>query len=183
MLLHLGLDIGESRQKRGTSSQSENGVHGRRYLEKIMKFINRNAYIIVAIKGYTYCGAALRAVKLIVMNVGRLAAVNIIGDALIFLGKLTVVIACGCIAFLMTSIDRFADPTSDNYLSSPVIPVLLSCLAAYVVASIFFAVRSRPTAGALQRPCLSARAPCRCGVAARCRRQGQGLEAVPCKVG
>jgi hypothetical protein len=111
-----------------------------RYLEKIMKFINRNAYIIVAIKGYTYCGSALRAVKLIVNNFARLAAVNIIGDALIFLGKLTVVVACGCVAFVMTYIDRFSDPTSDNYLSSPVIPVILTCLAAYVVASIFFSV-------------------------------------------
>ena len=52
-----------------------------------MKFINRNAYIIVAIKGYTYCGSAIRAFKLIVNNIGRLAAVNVIGDALIFLGK------------------------------------------------------------------------------------------------
>jgi hypothetical protein len=58
-----------------------------RYLEKVMKFINRNAYIIVAIKGYTYCGSAIRATKLIVNNVLRLAAVNVIGDALIFLGK------------------------------------------------------------------------------------------------
>ena len=62
-------------------------ARARRYLEKIMKFINRNAYIIVAIKGYTYCGSAIRAFKLIVNNIGRLAAVNVIGDALIFLGK------------------------------------------------------------------------------------------------
>ena len=108
-----------------------------------MKFINRNAYIIVGIKGYAYCPAALRAVKLIVNNALRLAAVNIIGDALIFLGKLTVVAACGCIAFAMTLLPMFAAPDSESYLSSPLVPVVLTCLAAYVVASIFFGVRRR----------------------------------------
>jgi hypothetical protein len=112
-----------------------------RYLEKIMKFINRNAYIIVAVKGYNYCHSALRALKLIVNNALRLAAVNVIGDALIFLGKMTVVAACGCIAFLMSSITRFSDPTSPTYLSSPAVPVILACLSSYVVSSIFFAVR------------------------------------------
>eukprot|EP00854_Cymbomonas_tetramitiformis_P022377 gene22377-26998_t len=33
------------------------------YLEKVMKFINRNAYIIVAVKGTSYCSSAGRAVK------------------------------------------------------------------------------------------------------------------------
>ena len=117
------------------------GVFIYRYLEKIIKFINRNAYIIVAIKGYTYCGAAIRAFKLIVNNLGRLAAVNVIGDALIFLGKLTVVAACGCIAFLMTDLPLWSDPESDKYVASPLVPVALTCLAAYVVANIFFSVR------------------------------------------
>jgi hypothetical protein len=28
------------------------------YLEKVLKFINRNAYILVAVKGYSYCYSA-----------------------------------------------------------------------------------------------------------------------------
>jgi choline transporter-like protein 2/4/5 len=35
-------------------------------LEKIMAFINRNAYILMAIKGTGYCSSAARALKLIV---------------------------------------------------------------------------------------------------------------------
>lgn len=107
-----------------------------------MKFINRNAYILVAVKGKSYCGAAMRAIKLVVLNVGRLAAVNVIGDALIFLGKITIVLASGSIAFLMTDLPAFSQPDSEYYLSSPVVPVILSLLAAYMVASIFFSVRS-----------------------------------------
>lgn len=110
-------------------------------MEKVMKFINRNAYIIVAVKGYTFCGGALRAIKLIILNVGRLAAVNVIGDALIFLGKLTVTMACGSLAFLMTDLKSFSRVDSANYITSPIVPVILSMVAAYMVASVFFAVR------------------------------------------
>lgn len=118
--------------------------YAHRYLEKIMKFINRNAYIIVAVKGKGYCESAMRAIKLIVLNVARLAAVNVIGDALIFLGKITVVLAAGSIAFLMTDLPAFSEVDSEYYLSSPVMPVVLSLVAAYMVANIFFSVRFQP---------------------------------------
>jgi Plasma-membrane choline transporter len=128
-------------EPKGSPTEQLKRPRARRYLEKLMKFINRNAYIIVAVKGYSYCGAALRAAKLIVNNIARLAAVNIIGDALIFLGKLTVVLACGCIAFALSGVGVWGDPESDKYLASPLVPVALACLSGYVVASIFFSVR------------------------------------------
>jgi choline transporter-like protein 2/4/5 len=60
------------------------------YLEHVMKFINRNAYVVVAVKGTSYCVSAGRAIQLLVMNALRLAAVNTIGDALTWLGKVCV---------------------------------------------------------------------------------------------
>jgi choline transporter-like protein 2/4/5 len=39
--------------------------------EKCMKFINKNAYIIVALKGKSFCGAAFNAFTLIISNLGR----------------------------------------------------------------------------------------------------------------
>lgn len=47
----------------------------------------RNAYIMVAVHGTGYCTSAMHAVKLLVMNALRVVAVNVIGDILIFLGK------------------------------------------------------------------------------------------------
>ena len=75
------------------------------------------------------------------LNVGRLAAVNVIGDALIFLGKLTVTMACGSLAFLMTDLKAFSSVDSSTYITSPIVPVILTMVAAYMVASVFFAVR------------------------------------------
>lgn len=57
------------------------------YLEKVMKYINRNAYIIVAVKGSSFCMAANRAIQLIIINALRIATVNLIGDTLTWLGK------------------------------------------------------------------------------------------------
>ena len=41
----------------------------------------------VAVHGTGYCTSAVYAVKLLVMNALRVVAVNVIGDILIFLGK------------------------------------------------------------------------------------------------
>jgi solute carrier family 44 (choline transporter-like protein), member 2/4/5 len=129
-----------------------------RYMEKVMKFINRNAYIIIAVKGYSFCGGAARAIKLIVLNVGRLAAVNVIGDALMFLGKLTIVMACGALAFLMTDLPMFSKVDSKNYITSPIVPVILTLFAAYMVASVFFSVR--PLRNVTQM--VNSQGPCGC---------------------
>ncbi|XRB10017.1 choline transporter protein [Pycnococcus provasolii] len=112
------------------------------YLECILKFINRNAYIIVAVEGVGYCSAAGTAVKLIITNAVTLAAVNFAGDGLIAIGRLIVVAACACCALSMADQDVYTEPVKypETYLKSPLVPVLLSCLAAYVIASQFLAV-------------------------------------------
>eukprot|EP00238_Polyblepharides_amylifera_P011393 CAMPEP_0196575494 /NCGR_PEP_ID=MMETSP1081-20130531/4961_1 /TAXON_ID=36882 /ORGANISM="Pyramimonas amylifera, Strain CCMP720" /LENGTH=668 /DNA_ID=CAMNT_0041893815 /DNA_START=86 /DNA_END=2092 /DNA_ORIENTATION=- len=110
------------------------------YLEKVMKFINRNAYILVAVKGTSYCSSALRAVKLILSNALRLAAVNTVGDALTWLGKVVVALGAGMLMFLLSDADIYTDPESKWYLSSPLLPILLSMLIAFFIASIFFQV-------------------------------------------
>jgi choline transporter-like protein 2/4/5 len=72
-------------------------------VELILKFINRNAYILVASKGMSYCTAAGEAVALIIKNALRLLAVNVVGDSLIWLGKLGVAAGGGIVAFLMAN--------------------------------------------------------------------------------
>lgn len=111
-------------------------------LEKIVTFINRNAYIVIGLKGSNYCTAAGRAIALLVMNAMRLITVNVIGDVLLFLGKVAVAAGCGLIAFGMSDLQYYTNPTNypDTYLSSPVFPVALSIIIGFVVAEIFFAV-------------------------------------------
>ncbi|GMH42049.1 hypothetical protein BSKO_09968 [Bryopsis sp. KO-2023] len=111
-------------------------------LEKIMKFINRNAYIMVSVKGTNFCVSAGRAVALLVQNALRLAAVNVMGDILIWLGKLAITAGAGCVAFLMADLEYYTneDKYPDTFLSSPLMPILISLLVGYVVADLFFEV-------------------------------------------
>lgn len=111
-------------------------------LEKVVKFINRNAYIIMAVKGTSYCTSAGRAVGLILSNALRLVAVTVVGDSLVFLGKLCVVGGCGVVAFFLADSALYSDPVNnpDTFLSSPVAPIVLTVIVAYVCASVFFQV-------------------------------------------
>ena len=110
------------------------------YLEKVLKYINRNAYILVAVKGYSYCYSAIHAIKLLIMNMARIAVINTVGDFLTFLGKIVVTGICGILAFLMCDMDQYTDPDSANYLSSPILPVLVVVFIAYQEADIFMGV-------------------------------------------
>lgn len=80
----------------------------------------------IAINGKGFCRAAAKATGLIVNNVLRVAAVNIIGDLILFLGKVVVSLACALFAFLM--LDTKTYKTGHDKVSSPLFPVLVSNL-------------------------------------------------------
>jgi len=113
-----------------------------KYLEKVIKFINRNAYILVAIKGDNYCKSAIKAVQLIINNALRLAAVNTVGDFLIFLGKLACASGAAVIAFALTDLPYFSDADlyPNSAISSPLLPVIISLVVGFAVTSLFFNV-------------------------------------------
>jgi len=81
-------------------------------------------------------------VSLLISNALRLVAVNIIGDVLLWLGKLAVTASCGLVAFLMSDSEYYTNEEKypHTFLSSPLLPVLVSLLVGYVVAEIFFEV-------------------------------------------
>jgi len=107
-------------------------------LECIMKFINRNAYIVIAIDGTSYCTAVMRAVKLLVNNVLRVAVVNTVGDSILFIGKFAISFGSALVAYLYLDTDTYA--MGERAVSSPVLIVLLVFLASYAVASMFMSV-------------------------------------------
>jgi hypothetical protein len=78
-------------------------------------------------------------VTLIVSNALRLAAVNIVGDALLFLGKLGVAAACGVVAFAISNLEYYHNPDKypSTYLSSAILPIALAVLTGYIVAQVW----------------------------------------------
>lgn len=61
-------------------------------LEKFIKFVNYNAYVVIAIQGKSFCTSAQIAFNLIIENSFRIAIINSFGDFILFLSKLTVTI-------------------------------------------------------------------------------------------
>ena len=59
------------------------------------------------------------------------------------MGKIAVTAACGLIAFGLSDIKYYTDPVNhpDTYLSSPLMPVLVSVLAGYTISNLFLQVK------------------------------------------
>ena len=73
-------------------------------LEKCLRYISKNAYILTAIYGYGFCKASCKAVKLIVGNAARAVALDGTTELMLFIGKMLV--ACGCAAFTWAFFDQ-----------------------------------------------------------------------------
>jgi solute carrier family 44 protein 1 (choline transporter-like protein) len=55
-----------------------------------MLFVNYNAYTVIAIEGSSFCTAAQKALSVIFENALRFAAINSVGDFVLFLSKIIV---------------------------------------------------------------------------------------------
>ncbi|XP_072304275.1 choline transporter-like protein 4 [Eucyclogobius newberryi] len=111
-------------------------------LEKFIKFLNRNAYIMIAIYGKNFCVSAKNAFKLLMRNVVRVVVLDKVTDLLLFFGKLLVVGGVGVLSFFFFS-GRILLPGSTfrsetlNYYWMPIITVIFG---SYLIAHGFFSV-------------------------------------------
>lgn len=56
--------------------------------EKVVKFLNKNAYIQTAIFGTAFCRSAREAFTLIMRNAGRVASITYVSTLILFVGKI-----------------------------------------------------------------------------------------------
>uniref|UniRef100_A0A3Q1MBM9 Choline transporter-like protein n=1 Tax=Bos taurus TaxID=9913 RepID=A0A3Q1MBM9_BOVIN len=111
-------------------------------LEKFIKFLNRNAYIMIAIYGKNFCVSAKNAFMLLMRNIVRVVVLDKVTDLLLFFGKLLVVGGVGVLSFFfftgrIPSLGKtFENPQLNYYW----LPIMVSILGAYLIASGFFSV-------------------------------------------
>jgi len=101
--------------------------------EKCMKFLNRNAYIEIAITGKSFCSAAQAAFSMLVRNALRVAAINSIGDFVLFLAKLVIIITTTIGTFLWFR-------NYDDGLTYEAVMICIVGVFAYLVASMFIGI-------------------------------------------
>lgn len=111
-------------------------------LEKFLKFLNKNAYIMIAIYGRSFCSSAKEAFKLLMRNVVRVVVLDKVTDLLLFVGKLVIVGLVAVPTFLVFS--RKVDALNHHLpeLNYYMLPVLTISVGAYIIASSFFSVYS-----------------------------------------
>ncbi|XP_048198192.1 choline transporter-like protein 2 isoform X3 [Perognathus longimembris pacificus] len=109
-------------------------------LEKFIKFLNRNAYIMIAIYGTNFCTSAKNAFFLLMRNIIRVAVLDKVTDFLFLLGKLLIVGSVGILAFFFfTHRIRIVQDTAPplNYYWVPILTVIVG---SYLIAHGFFSV-------------------------------------------
>ncbi|KAK2498341.1 hypothetical protein MC885_000971 [Smutsia gigantea] len=131
-------------------------------LEKFIRFLNRNAYIMIAVYGTNFCTSARNAFFLLMRNIirseqtpsprlsrlfsmllavpCRVAVLDKVTDFLFLLGKLLVVGSVGILAFFFFThrirIVRDTAPPLNYYW----VPILTVIVGSYLIAHGFFSV-------------------------------------------
>lgn len=105
-------------------------------LESCLDQMSQNAFIWNAIYGDAFCPSAFSSFGLIWRNLARVAAINLVSQYLLVIGKVVVTLFCGgFVGLIITN----AEPYKTD-VSSAVFPVLITMFLAYLVASLFMVV-------------------------------------------
>eukprot|EP00555_Chaetoceros_dichaeta_P004402 CAMPEP_0198263872 /NCGR_PEP_ID=MMETSP1447-20131203/13843_1 /TAXON_ID=420782 /ORGANISM="Chaetoceros dichaeta, Strain CCMP1751" /LENGTH=666 /DNA_ID=CAMNT_0043952625 /DNA_START=79 /DNA_END=2079 /DNA_ORIENTATION=- len=113
--------------------------------EKLLRFINKNAYIQTAIFGTSFCTSAKEAFFLILRNARRVASLSYVSALLIFVGRVFIAILTTCAAYIIIS--SYVDQAE---IHSPVGPAALVFLIALVVGDMFLDLFEMATETILQ---------------------------------
>lgn len=110
-------------------------------LEILIRFLNRNAYIEIAIYGYPFCKAAKTAFQLLIRNALRVAVVDKVADFLLFLGKIMITLATSFVGVVLLQMPEVVPgwdaPDVGRFWA---VPLIMIALLSYIVASCFMTV-------------------------------------------
>ncbi|XP_020725119.1 choline transporter-like protein 1 isoform X2 [Odocoileus virginianus] len=101
-------------------------------LEKCLNYLNQNAYTATAINSTNFCTSAKDAFVILVENALRVAAINTVGDFMLFLGKVLIVCGTGLTGVMLLNYQQ-------DY-TVWVLPLIIVCLFAFLVAHCFLSI-------------------------------------------
>ncbi|XP_063922141.1 choline transporter-like 1 isoform X2 [Zophobas morio] len=95
-------------------------------LEKFIRYLNHNAYTVIAIDGVNFCKAAGTAFQVLTEHALQVATINSLGDFILFLGKCLITVLTGCVGLYIFR----RNPELEFYAA----PTLIVCIFAFFVA-------------------------------------------------
>jgi hypothetical protein len=102
----------------------------------IIKFINKNAYIYIAITGKPFFSSAGRAASLLLRNAAKTVAINFVADFILLISKLIVSVGTGFGIYVYLA---YAGQTNWT-IRNPYVIACVGGVSAFVVAIAFFSV-------------------------------------------
>ena len=106
-------------------------------ISKIMEFINKHAYIQIALKGDSFCTAAWEGFGLIIRNLGRFSTLTLIGGVFSTIGTIFISVASAVVGyFVITKIEIFGK----EEINSVVIPVIVFGLIGLILGLVTMSV-------------------------------------------
>lgn len=104
-------------------------------LEKILKFINKNAYIITAIYGYGFCSASRKAFWLLLRNILRVSAVGMVSFLLLLIGRIFIPLATTVLCYF-----AIAYSMSSRNVTGIIAPLVFVFFLSYWITSMFLEI-------------------------------------------
>ena len=104
---------------------------------KFVEFINKHAYIQIALKGDSFCNAAFEGFGLVIRNLGRFSILSLLGGGLSLLGTIFITVASAVVGyFVITEVPYFKADV--NSIVLPLIAFgLIGFILGYITMSIF----------------------------------------------
>ncbi|CAH1100837.1 unnamed protein product [Psylliodes chrysocephalus] len=110
-------------------------------LEKFLRFLNKNAYIMCAIHGKNFCISAKNAFMLLLRNIVRVWVLDKVTDFLFFLSKLMLTLGVGAVSYVFFVSGLLPTSIIDNSgLNYGIVPVVIIMICTYLISTLFFSV-------------------------------------------
>jgi hypothetical protein len=103
-------------------------------VHKCLKFMSKSGYIIIAMKGTSFCSSVTQAFQLLTSNAVRVATVSIISCYVLFMGKLFITVSCTFAFYYHVTVQKPYE------LSSVFPPLVVVALLAYAMSYFYLAI-------------------------------------------
>ncbi len=107
------------------------------YIERVVKIISANAFIVCAITSESFCSCAREAVSLLVNNAVRVGTLSTLSTVAYFIVKLFIVLSNMCFAYGMIQITEL---TGGTKVESGLFPLVFIFFMSMIIASLFVSV-------------------------------------------
>ena len=103
-----------------------------RCITKFLEFINKHAYIMISIKGDSFCTAAWEGFALTIRNLGRFSVLTLLGKLFSNIGTLFIMVASGVLGYLV--IDNYGFLNEE--IDSKFLPVFCMVIVGLIIGLI-----------------------------------------------